>query len=123
MVIGFPKVIVLGGLYAIEFGKRVMKAYSVFSLQALAGGPLVQARNFAVMTGVNAGISCVMKRLRGKEDVQSRYELAGKILPTLTSLFICCCNGKERSIISGEFFGSSYFFFLQFQAITCLINH
>ncbi|XP_022974359.1 uncharacterized protein LOC111472988 [Cucurbita maxima] len=39
--------------------------------QALAGGPLVQARNFAVMTGVNAGISSVMKRLRGKEDVQS----------------------------------------------------
>ncbi|RVW41280.1 hypothetical protein CK203_085172 [Vitis vinifera] len=36
------------------------------------GGPLVQARNFAVMTGVNAGISCVMKRIRGKEDVQSR---------------------------------------------------
>lgn len=33
---------------------------------------MVQARNFAVMTGVNAGISCVMKRLRGKEDVQSR---------------------------------------------------
>ncbi|CAL2257665.1 unnamed protein product [Prunus armeniaca] len=32
---------------------------------ALAGGPLMQARNFAVMTGVNAGISCVMKRLRG----------------------------------------------------------
>ncbi|KAL5568074.1 hypothetical protein UlMin_024649 [Ulmus minor] len=39
--------------------------------QALAGGPFVQARNFAVMTGVNAGISCVMRRLRGKEDVQS----------------------------------------------------
>ncbi|KAI4306595.1 hypothetical protein L6164_029856 [Bauhinia variegata] len=39
--------------------------------QALSGGPLVQARNFAVMTGVNAGISCVLKRLRGKEDVQS----------------------------------------------------
>ncbi|KAF5945044.1 hypothetical protein HYC85_015272 [Camellia sinensis] len=40
---------------------------------ALAGGPFVQAHNFAVMTGVNAGISCVMKRIRGKEDVQSRY--------------------------------------------------
>ncbi|XP_024971012.1 chloroplastic import inner membrane translocase subunit HP30-2-like [Cynara cardunculus var. scolymus] len=39
--------------------------------QALSGGPFIQARNFAVMTGVNAGISCVMKRLRGKEDVQS----------------------------------------------------
>lgn len=41
--------------------------------QALSGGPLIQARNFAVMTGVNAGISCVMRRLRGKEDVQSRW--------------------------------------------------
>lgn len=39
--------------------------------QALAGGPLIQARNFAVMTGVNAGISCMMRRIRGKEDVQS----------------------------------------------------
>ncbi|XP_051143728.1 chloroplastic import inner membrane translocase subunit HP30-2 [Andrographis paniculata] len=44
---------------------------SLKQAQALSGGPLVQARNFAVMTGVNAGISCVMKRLRGKEDVQS----------------------------------------------------
>lgn len=43
-----------------------------FGLQALGGGPFVQARNFAVMTGVNAGISCVLKRIRGKEDVQSR---------------------------------------------------
>ncbi|XP_050903257.1 chloroplastic import inner membrane translocase subunit HP30-2 [Lathyrus oleraceus] len=45
---------------------------SLKQAQALAGGPLIQARNFAVMTGVNAGISCVLKRLRGKEDVQSR---------------------------------------------------
>ncbi|OWM75490.1 hypothetical protein CDL15_Pgr021654 [Punica granatum] len=44
---------------------------SLQQAQALSGGPLVQARNFAVMTGVNAGIACVMKRLRGKEDVQS----------------------------------------------------
>jgi len=40
--------------------------------QAFTGSPLVQARNFAVMTGVNAGLSCVMKRIRGVEDVQSR---------------------------------------------------
>lgn len=40
--------------------------------QAFAGGPLVQARNFAVMTGTNAGISCVMKRIRGVEDMQGR---------------------------------------------------
>ncbi|KAJ8554210.1 hypothetical protein K7X08_024888 [Anisodus acutangulus] len=44
--------------------------------QALAGGPLVQARNFAVMTGANAGISCVLKRIRGKEDVQSSMAAA-----------------------------------------------
>ncbi|CAI9087020.1 OLC1v1020973C1 [Oldenlandia corymbosa var. corymbosa] len=44
---------------------------SLKQAQALSGGPFVQARNFAVMTGVNAGISCVMKRVRGKEDVQS----------------------------------------------------
>lgn len=43
---------------------------SLKQAQALAGGPLVQARNFAVMSGVNAGISAVMKRVRGKEDVQ-----------------------------------------------------
>ncbi|KAL5574182.1 hypothetical protein UlMin_023779 [Ulmus minor] len=46
--------------------------------QALAGGPFVQTRNFAVMTGVNAGISCVMRRLRGKEDVQSSYVFFGE---------------------------------------------
>lgn len=39
--------------------------------QAFSGGPLAQARNFAVMTGVNAGISCVMRRIRGVEDVQN----------------------------------------------------
>ncbi|KAL8519659.1 hypothetical protein ACS0TY_010555 [Phlomoides rotata] len=49
---------------------------SLKQAQALAGGPLVQARNFAVMTGVNAGISCVMRRVRGKEDVQSSMAAA-----------------------------------------------
>ncbi|GKU88919.1 hypothetical protein SLEP1_g3128 [Rubroshorea leprosula] len=44
--------------------------------QALAGGPLIQARNFAVMTSVNAGISTVMKRLRGKEDIQNSMAAA-----------------------------------------------
>ncbi|GJS54150.1 chloroplastic import inner membrane translocase subunit HP30-2-like protein [Tanacetum coccineum] len=38
----------------------------------ILGNTLEQARNFAVMTGVNAGISCVMKRLRGKEDMKTR---------------------------------------------------
>ena len=30
-----------------------------------AGGPLSQAKNFAVMTGVNAGLSLAVKRYRG----------------------------------------------------------
>nr|ACG46863.1 SAM domain family protein [Zea mays] len=46
------------------------------STAALAGGPLVQARNFAVMTGANAGISCVMRRIRGKEDIQGSMAAA-----------------------------------------------
>lgn len=54
-------------------------------LQALAGGPLIQARNFAVMTGTNAGIACVMKRLRGKEDVQSRLTFSASLFLRLSS--------------------------------------
>jgi hypothetical protein len=49
-----------------------MMVMKLLASQALAGGPLVQARNFAVMTGANAGISCVMKRIRGAEDIQGR---------------------------------------------------
>ncbi|CAL5440215.1 unnamed protein product [Camellia sinensis] len=45
---------------------------SLQQAQSPSRGPFVQARNFAVMTGVNASISCVMKRIREKEDVQSR---------------------------------------------------
>ncbi|KAJ0988689.1 hypothetical protein J5N97_007045 [Dioscorea zingiberensis] len=46
------------------------------SPKALLGGPLMQARNFAVMSGLNQGISCVMKRIRGVEDFQSRMVAA-----------------------------------------------
>ncbi|KAF8413439.1 hypothetical protein HHK36_001422 [Tetracentron sinense] len=61
---------------------------SLKQAQALSGGPLVQARNFAVMTGVNAGISCVMKRIRGKEDVQ-------------TSMVAAFGSGAMFSLVSG----------------------
>ncbi|GLU12130.1 hypothetical protein SLE2022_288360 [Rubroshorea leprosula] len=44
---------------------------SLKQAQALSGGPLIQARNFALMTGVNAAISTVMKRFRGKEDLET----------------------------------------------------
>lgn len=73
--------------------------------QALAGGPLVQARNFAVMTGVNAGISTVLKRLRGKEDVQSSMVAAfgSGVMFTLVS-GIGGPNQGMNAINSGLFF-------------------
>eukprot|EP00887_Chlorella_sp_A99_P003471 scaffold7.g3471.t1 len=37
----------------------------------MQAGPLVQARNFAVMTGVNTGIAAYMKRVRGVEDINN----------------------------------------------------
>ncbi|KAL6509675.1 hypothetical protein OROGR_022985 [Orobanche gracilis] len=40
------------------------------------GGPLVHARNFAIMIGVSTGISCVMRRVRGKKDVQTSMAAA-----------------------------------------------
>ncbi|KAL0847557.1 hypothetical protein Bca101_020803 [Brassica carinata] len=57
---------------------------SMKQAQALVGGPWVQARNFAAITGVNAGIACVMKRIRGKEDLESAF-LVAKNLNALTS--------------------------------------
>ncbi|XP_008788093.1 chloroplastic import inner membrane translocase subunit HP30-2-like isoform X2 [Phoenix dactylifera] len=54
--------------------------------QAFAGGPLAQARNFAVMTGVNAGISCVMRRLRGLEDVQNSWAKNSRSHPLMTCI-------------------------------------
>ncbi|KAL6499074.1 hypothetical protein OROHE_026375 [Orobanche hederae] len=44
--------------------------------QALSGGPLVQIRNYAVLDGVDACVTCVMRRVRGKEDVQTRMTAA-----------------------------------------------
>jgi len=39
----------------------------------MVGGPAVLARNFAVMTGVNAGLQCAIKKARGGvEDVKGR---------------------------------------------------
>jgi hypothetical protein len=35
------------------------------------GGPMIQARNFAVMTGTNAGISAFMRRYRKVDDIQN----------------------------------------------------
>lgn len=59
-------------------------------MQALTGGPWLQARNFAVMTGVNAGISCALRRARNLtvDDVQ-------------TSMAAAFGSGMAFSLISG----------------------
>ncbi|CAM6035840.1 unnamed protein product [Sphagnum compactum] len=52
-------------------GLNPQTAASLQQAKAFAGGPMMQARNFAVMTGVNAGITCAMRRWRGVEDVKT----------------------------------------------------
>ena len=64
---GDPSKTLAGAAGAADGGEM---AKQMAALQA--GGPLVQARNFAVMTGVNAGISTACRRARnGAEDVYS----------------------------------------------------
>ncbi|GAQ89050.1 hypothetical protein KFL_004830010 [Klebsormidium nitens] len=59
------------------------------SMKAIAGGPMVQAKNFAVITGVNQGISTALKRYRkGKDD------LLNQVLPAFGS-------GAAFSLVSG----------------------
>ncbi|KAL4574715.1 hypothetical protein LXL04_021551 [Taraxacum kok-saghyz] len=74
--------------------------------QALAGGPLIQARNFAVMTGVNAGLSCVLRRLKGKEDVQTSMVAAfgSGVMFSLVSGMGGPTNQASNVITSGVFF-------------------
>ncbi|XP_071719751.1 chloroplastic import inner membrane translocase subunit HP30-2-like [Rutidosis leptorrhynchoides] len=45
--------------------------YKPLLVSFVAGETLEQARNLAVMMGVNAGVSRALKRLKGKEDVQT----------------------------------------------------
>lgn len=75
--------------------------------QALAVAPLTHARNFAVMTGVNAGISCMLKRIRGKEDVQSSMLAAfgsGATFSMVSGIGGSGSNPVANMITSGFFF-------------------
>ncbi|XP_026380207.1 chloroplastic import inner membrane translocase subunit HP30-2-like [Papaver somniferum] len=57
------------------------------SQQALRCGPLIQARNFAMMNAINTGMYSVLERIRGKEDVQG-------------SMVAGFCGGVMLSIVS-----------------------
>lgn len=58
------------------------------------GGPLQQARNFAVMTGVNTGVHTYMRRLRKVDDIQN-------------SLVAAFSSGACFSLVSGMGSGAS----------------
>ncbi|KAK7353461.1 hypothetical protein VNO80_18908 [Phaseolus coccineus] len=78
-------------------------------VQALAGGPFVLARNFAVMTGVHGGISCVLKRLRGEEDVRSCMAAAfgsGAMFSLVSGMG--GPNKAAHAVFSGIFFALSH---------------
>ena len=52
--------------------EQMQKQMSLLQQQQLSG-PLVYARNFAVMTGVHAGVSHLLLKVRKKEDLGGRY--------------------------------------------------
>ncbi|KAH7365665.1 hypothetical protein KP509_18G040400 [Ceratopteris richardii] len=76
--------------------------------QALVGGPWVQARNFAVMTGVNSGITAAMKRARGGvEDIQSNMIAAfgsGAIFSLVSGTG--GQNSIPNAVVTGVFFAA-----------------
>lgn len=70
---GDPSATLAGGAAAGGGGAEMAKQMAALQ----AGGPLVQARNFAVMTGVNAGIATACRKARnGTEDVYSTMAAA-----------------------------------------------
>lgn len=77
------------GLPSASSGLSPQAAASLQQAKAFSGGPWMQARNFALMTGVNSGISCAMKRFRGGvEDIQ-------------TSMVAAFGSGAVFSLVSG----------------------
>lgn len=54
-----------------EVAKHAYPQHSL-ALKPFSASPMAQARLFAAMGGARASITCIMKRIRGKEDVQAR---------------------------------------------------
>ncbi|KAI3919679.1 hypothetical protein MKW92_049964 [Papaver armeniacum] len=58
------------------------------AIKAFSSCPMAEARNIAAMEGARAGINCIMKRIRRKEDVHTRMAAgfgAGVTFELLTS--------------------------------------
>ncbi|MCL7034670.1 hypothetical protein MKW94_014965 [Papaver nudicaule] len=58
-------------------------------IRALRSNPMAEARSFAAMEGARASINCIMKRIRRKEDAQTRMAAgfgAGVTFKLMTSM-------------------------------------
>ncbi|KAI3907224.1 hypothetical protein MKW92_031290 [Papaver armeniacum] len=55
------------------------------AIKAFSSCPMAEARNIAAMEGARAGINCIMKRIRRKEDVHTAGFGAGVTFELLTS--------------------------------------
>ncbi|KAI3856494.1 hypothetical protein MKX03_023542 [Papaver bracteatum] len=78
---------------------KIEAAHKIFHV--FGSTPLTAARNVAVMSGTNAGVSCVMKRIRGKDDVEA------KMVAGFCSGFLSSVIGKsplEDAIATGALF-------------------
>lgn len=74
----------------------------------MTASPWAQARNFAVMTGVNAGIAAAMKRARGGvEDWQSRYQLRSKTFRACFDVFQFVRLASDSHVIRLSLFQNS----------------
>ncbi|MCL7044471.1 hypothetical protein MKW94_014604 [Papaver nudicaule] len=71
------------------FFSVILSNSNLYSYRVFRGGPLLQARDIAVMKGVEACVSCVLKRVKGKEDLETSMVAAfgsGAALSLVTDL-------------------------------------
>ena len=95
----------MGRLCAASGGARRELIFPKLQPPGMVGGPAVLARNFAVMTGVNAGLQCAIKKARGGvEDVKGRC--AGRRAaeaPRRSSSAVCHANAAFARSMAASF--------------------
>ncbi|MCL7038784.1 hypothetical protein MKW94_001448, partial [Papaver nudicaule] len=97
-----------GASFGVLFGSlaQLQAVNNVVPLNRILGSTRVIARNNAVLAATYGGVSCVMKRIRGKEDVKAAmvagfcsgfmFDLVYNIPPVdaiKTGLFVAVLNG------------------------------
>ncbi|KAI3932052.1 hypothetical protein MKW92_008688 [Papaver armeniacum] len=99
---------IAGGFMGILFGNNASSLLPLCSgmvsfqqsQQALRCGPLIQARNFAMMNAINTCMYCVLERIRGKEDVQGSM-VAGFCGGVMLSIVSSGMGGPKMALLGG----------------------